>query len=115
MAFPALWALPLPPCRRRRRSERKPVPVGGKIQPPRRLVSVAPVYPSIAQQARVQGEVEIEALIGEDGKVRNAKVIQGKRLLNEAALTAVRQWVFTPTRLNGEPVAVIMTVTVCSR
>ena len=33
-------------------------------------------------------------------------------MLNEAALTAVRQWVFTPTRLNGEPVAVIMTVTV---
>ncbi len=54
----------------------------------------------------------IEALIGEDGKVRNAKVIRGKPMLSEAALTAVRQWVFTPTRLNGEPVAVIMTVTV---
>ena len=86
--------------------------VGGLIQPPRRIVSVAPVYPQIAQQARVEGTVEIEALIGEDGKVRNAKLLSGKALLNEAALTAVRQWVFTPTRLNGEPVGVIMTVTV---
>ncbi len=112
LAFPARWALPSPPCRRLRRSRRKPVRPGGNIQPPRRIVSVAPVYPAIAQQARVEGTVEIEALIGEDGKVRNAKVISGKAMLTDAALTAVRQWVFTPTRLNGEPVAVIMTVTV---
>ncbi len=91
---------------------RKPVRPGGNIQPPRRIVNVAPVYPAIAQSARVEGTVEIEALIGEDGKVRNVKLLSGKPLLNEAALTAVRQWVFSPTRLNGEPVAVIMTVTV---
>jgi periplasmic protein TonB len=103
---PPVAPLPPPPV------ERKPIPVGGQIQPPRRLVTIAPVYPTFAQQARVQGEVTIEAVIGEDGKVRNAKVIQGKHLLNEAALAAVRQWVFTPTRLNGEPIAVIMTVTV---
>ena len=104
---PPVAALPPPPP-----VERKPVSPGGNIQPPRRVVSVAPVYPVIAQQARVEGTVEIEALIGEDGKVRNAKVISGKAMLTDAALTAVRQWVFTPTRLNGEPVAVIMTVTV---
>jgi len=104
---PPVAALPPPPP-----VEKKPVRPGGDIQPPRRIVSVAPIYPVIAQQARVQGTVEIEALIGEDGKVRNAKVISGKVSLNDAALTAVRQWVFTPTRLNGEPVAVIMTVTV---
>ena len=85
---------------------------GGNIQPPRRIVNVAPVYPAIAQSARVEGTVEIEALIGEDGKVRNVKLLSGRPLLTEAALTAVRQWVFSPTRLNGEPVAVIMTVTV---
>jgi protein TonB len=89
-----------------------PVKVGGQIKPPRRLVNVAPVYPSIAQQARVEGEVEIEAVIGEDGRVREARVTRGRPLLNDAALTAVRQWTFTPTTLNGEPVAVIMTVTV---
>ena len=89
-----------------------PVKVGGQIKPPRRLVNVAPVYPPIAQQARVEGEVEIEAVIGEDGRVREARVTRGKPLLNDAALAAVRQWTFTPTTLNGEPVAVVMTVTV---
>jgi protein TonB len=104
---PPVAPLPPPPP-----VERTPMRIGGRIQAPRRLVTVAPVYPPIAQAARKEGTVEIEALIGEDGKVRNAKVIAGTQLLNEAALTAVRQWVFTPTRLNGEPVAVIMTVTV---
>lgn len=89
-----------------------PVKVGGQIKPPRRLVNVAPVYPSLAQQARVEGEVEIEAVIGEDGRVREARVTRGKPLLNDAALTAVRQWTFTPTTLNDRPVAVVMTVTV---
>ena len=89
-----------------------PVKVGGQIKPPRRLVNVAPIYPSIAQQARVEGAVEIEAVIGEDGRVREARVTSGTPLLNDAALAAVRQWTFTPTTLNGEPVAVIMTVTV---
>jgi periplasmic protein TonB len=105
---PPVATLPPPPPP----LERKPVRPGGNIQPPRRIVNVAPVYPQHAQAARVQGEVVIEALIGEDGKVRHAKVVKGVLLLNDAALTAVRQWEFTPTRLNGEPVAVIMTVTV---
>jgi protein TonB len=104
---PPVAALPPPPV-----VDRKPMKVGGLIQAPRRIVSVAPIYPPAAQQARIDGAVTIEALIGEDGKVRNATVIRGKPMLSEAALTAVRQWVFTPTRLNGEPVAVIMTVTV---
>jgi len=107
-AGPPVAALPPPPPP----VERTPVRVGSGIQPPRRVVSVTPVYPQAAQAARIQGDVIIEALIGEDGKVRHAKVLRGVMLLNEAALTAVRQWVFTPTRLNGEPVAVIMTVTV---
>ena len=105
---PPVAALPPPPLP----EPRKPVRPGGNIQPPRRIVSVSPVYPQHAQAARVQGEVVIEALIGEDGKVRHAKVLKGVLLLNDAALAAVRQWEFTPTRLNGEPVAVIMTVTV---
>jgi protein TonB len=104
---PPVAPLPPPPP-----VERKPIKVGGLIQAPRRIVSIAPIYPQAAQQARIDGAVTIEALIGEDGKVRNATVIRGKPMLSEAALTAVRQWVFTPTRLNGEPVAVIMTVTV---
>jgi periplasmic protein TonB len=93
-------------------AERKPVRPGGVIETPKILKRVQPVYPTIAQIARVQGTVVIDALIGEDGKVRNARVLQGNAQLNDAALAAVRQWVFTPTKLNGEPVAVLMTVTV---
>lgn len=100
-------ALPPPPV-----VPQGPVRPGGQIKPPRRLVNVAPAYPSIAQSARIEGEVQIEAVIGEDGRVRDARVLSGKPILTGAALDAVRQWVFTPTTLNGQPVAVIMTVTV---
>ena len=71
-----------------------------------------PVYPSIAQSARVQGVVIIEATIGPNGSVTDAKVLRSIPLLDAAALDAVRQWQFTPTTLNGQAVPVIMTVTV---
>ena len=70
------------------------------------------MYPPIAQSARVQGVVIIEATIGVDGRVTQAKVLRGQPLLDQAALDAVKQWQFTPTLLNNVPVPVIMTVTV---
>jgi protein TonB len=90
----------------------QPVRVGGQIKPPTKTKDVRPVYPPIAQSARVQGVVIIEATIGPDGAVKDAKVLRSIPLLDAAALDAVRQWVFTPTLLNGVPVPVIMTVTV---
>ena len=54
----------------------------------------------------------LEALIGEDGSVREVKVLQSVMLLDAPALEAVRQWRFTPTLLNGVPVSVLMRVTV---
>ena len=60
----------------------------------------------------MQGVVIVEATIGPDGKVSDARVLRSIPLLDQAALDAVRQWVFTPTLLNGVPVPVIMTVTV---
>jgi protein TonB len=89
-----------------------PVRVGGNIKPPTKTRDVRPVYPPIAQSARVQGVVIIEATIGADGRVKEAKVLRGQPLLDQAALDAVKQWTFTPTLLNGVPVPVIMTVTV---
>ena len=89
-----------------------PVRVGGVIAPPAKIHDVAPVYPAIAQAARVQGVVIIQATIGVDGAVVDASVLKSVPLLDQAALDAVRQWRYTPTRLNGEPVAVVMTVTV---
>lgn len=91
---------------------RVPVPVGGQIGAPQKVRDVSPVYPAIAQSARVEGIVIIQATIDETGRVIDAKVLRSVPLLDQAALEAVRQWQYTPTRLNGVPVAVIMTVTV---
>ena len=88
------------------------VRVGGSIRPPTQISKVAPVYPLIAQSARVQGVVILEALIGADGRVRDAQVLRSIPLLDQAALDAVRQWVYTPTLLNGVATPIIMTVTV---
>jgi TonB family protein len=90
----------------------KPFRPGGLIKTPVKVRHVPPVYPVIAQQARVEGIVIIEAVVGVDGRVTEARVLRSKPLLDEAALAAVRQWEFTPTTLNGVPVPVIMTVTV---
>ncbi|MCC7033508.1 MAG: energy transducer TonB [Acidobacteria bacterium] len=89
-----------------------PVPVGGNIRPPTKVRDVPPVYPAIAQAARVQGIVILEATIGVDGVVQSARVLRSIPLLDDAALAAVRQWRYTPTLLNGTPVPVVMTVTV---
>jgi len=90
----------------------KPVRVGGDIREPRKVVDVSPVYPEIAARARVQGVVIIEATIDPRGRVVNATVLRGVPVLDEAALEAVRKWVYTPTLLNGVPTPIIMTVTV---
>jgi len=89
-----------------------PIVVGGKIKPPARTRYVAPQYPDIARNSRVQGVVILEAVIGADGKVQDLRVLRSIPLLDEAALAAVRAWAYTPTLLNGQPTPVIMTVTV---
>jgi protein TonB len=89
-----------------------PVRVGGAIQPPKKVRDQAPTYPPIAQSARVQGVVILEATIGPDGRVQDVRVLRSIPLLDAAAIEAVRQWQYTPTLLNGVPVPVIMTVTV---
>jgi protein TonB len=88
------------------------VRVGGAVRAPAMTRRVHPVYPPIAQSARVQGVVILEALVGEDGRVRDARVLRSIPLLDQAALDAVRQWEYEPVLLNGAPVPIIMTVTV---
>jgi periplasmic protein TonB len=88
------------------------VRVGGNIKAPQRTRMMNPVYPPIAMSARVQGVVILEAVIGPDGKVADARVLRSIPLLDQAAVDAVKQWEYTPTLLNGAPVPVIMTVTV---
>jgi protein TonB len=90
----------------------QPVRVGAGIRPPTQITRVQPVYPAVAQSARVSGVVILEALIGADGRVSDARVLRSIPLLDQAALDAVRQWVYAPTLLNGVPVPIVMTVTV---
>ena len=70
------------------------------------------MYPPIAQSARIQGVVIIEATIGVNGRIQDARILRSIPLLDAAAIDAVKQWRYTPTLLNGRPVPVIMTVTV---
>ena len=73
---------------------------------------VDPVYPALARQARLGCALLVEVAIDEKGNVENARILRGHGLLNEAALQAVRQWTYTPTLLNGNPVKVITTVVI---
>jgi TonB family protein len=88
------------------------VRVGGAIKEPRKIRHVPPIYPADAVAAGVEGVVALEAIIATDGTVKNLTVLRSVPMLDEAALTAVRLWGFTPTLLNGVPVEVVMTVTV---
>ena len=71
-----------------------------------------PVYPPIAQSAKIQGVVILEAVIDGNGQVVDARVLRSIPLLDQAAYDAVKQWEFEPTLLNGVPTPVVMTVTV---
>jgi protein TonB len=84
----------------------------GTVQPPRKLKDVKPRYPGLAVASRLEGSVVIECTIGTDGRVAALKVLKGVPILEAAAVDAVRQWIYSPTLLDGVPVAVIMTVTV---
>ena len=86
--------------------------VGGVIKAPIKIRDVSPVYPAIAQSAHVDGWVILEAVIDERGRVSETRVLKHVPLLDEAAETAVKQWVYSPTLLNGQPIPVVMTVTV---
>jgi protein TonB len=89
-----------------------PVRVGGSVREPKRIVSVAPVYPELAVRARLQGTVVVEATLNERGRVVNVSLVQGSPMLTESALEAVSKWVYSPTLVNGVPTPVIMTVKV---
>ncbi len=67
---------------------------------------VRPQYPALARQARIQGTVVLQAAIGKDGTVQNLRVLSGHPMLIEAAIEAVKQWLYKPYYLNGEPVEV---------
>lgn len=85
----------------------------GRIQPPKKIKDVKPIYPPSAQNDRVSGVVVLESVISTSGCVAEARVLRSADTrLDWAALRAVLQWQFTPTLLNGNPTLIIMSVTV---
>lgn len=83
-----------------------------RVEPPRVIKRVEPVYPDSARRAGIVGVVVVEASIGADGKVGDVKVVQSIPELDEAALAAVRQWEYAPTIIDGVARALIMKVRV---
>jgi len=86
--------------------------IGGLVQAAKILRQVKPVYPQLARQARISGEVRLEAVISREGTVESLQVLSGHPLLVPAALEAVGQWLYRPTLLNGEPVEVLTQIEV---
>jgi TonB family protein len=97
---------------KQREAQLKAVRIGGDIKAPMKTRDVKPAYPPIAQDAQVQGVVILEILVDTTGKVADQRIVRSIPLLDQAALETVSQWEYTPTLLNGNPVPVLMTVTV---
>ena len=79
---------------------------------PVKVRHVNPVYPQEAQDAKVEGVVILEIVVGADGRVEDTRVLRSIPLLDQAAIDAVTEWEFQPTLLNGAPTRVVMTVTI---
>ncbi len=107
---PELPKLPEPP----KPQQRTPIRVAS-LEQSKLIYKVNPAYPPLAVKAHVQGTVILEAVIDEEGGVSTLKVLSGHPLLLDAAIQAVKQWKYSPTIMNGEPVSVIATVTVVFR
>ena len=109
-------AAPPPPPPPKKEPEKPKTPerirVGGNVQAANLIRKITPVYPPLAKQARVQGTVRFSAIIGKDGQIQNLQLVSGHPLLVPAATDAVKQWVYKPTLLNGEPVEVITQIDV---
>jgi TonB family protein len=88
------------------------VQVGGEVKPARMISSVPPVYPALAKNQHVAGDVRVDALIDSTGRVTTMKVVAGPSLLQQAAMDALRQWKYQPATLDGKPVAMHLTVTI---
>jgi TonB family protein len=89
-----------------------PVQVGGTVKQPKLIRSTLPVYPSVAKESHVQGDVVVDTQIDKNGNVVHMTVTSGPVMLRQAALDAVRRWKYEPSTLDGRPVPVEMFVTV---
>ena len=89
-----------------------PITVGGRVQAAKLISNPQPIYPDLARQARISGTVQLSVIIGPDGYMREIHVVSGHPLLRQAAIDAVKEWVYQPTLLNNQPVSVQTTIDV---
>ena len=91
---------------------RAPVRIGGQITAPALLNRVEPIYPDVAQVARLSGIVILEAVVGTDGCVESVRILRSRHLLlDKASEEALLQWRYSPLVLNGIPTPFVLTVT----
>jgi protein TonB len=103
---------PPPPVKVEKPVTPQRIRVGGNVQQAKLIRQPRPIYPPLAKQARISGVVRLNAIIGKDGTIQNLTVASGHPLLVPAAMEAVKQWVYQPTLLNGEPVEVVTQIDV---
>jgi protein TonB len=89
-----------------------PVPVSTGVEAALLLRKTLPVYPAIAKAAGIQGTVTLQATISKSGTIENLRVVSGPPMLQQAAIDAVKTWVYRPYLLDGLPVEVETTVQV---
>jgi protein TonB len=89
-----------------------PLHIGGDVKSPRAISTPQPKYPMLALQGRIEGDVEIDAVIDKDGNVVQERVMSGPPLLVSAAMDAVKHWKYQPTFLNGAPWPIELTINV---
>jgi TonB family protein len=88
------------------------IPAARVVTQPRLIWSASPIYPTLAKQANIQGDVKLEITINESGHVTKTKAISGPALLQQPAINAVRDWKYEPSTLDGKPVPTQLVVTV---
>ena len=89
-----------------------PIAVKAEVMAGQAVHRVNPIYPEEAKKARIQGTVKLDAVIGKTGAVEELNVVSGPEELRQSSLDAVRQWIYKPFLLNGEPVEVTTTISV---
>jgi len=101
---------PPPPVKKEAAPTR--IKVGGNVQSAMIIRKTPPTYPQLAKSARVSGVVHLAAVISKDGTIQELHSLGGPALLIQAAMDAVKTWIYKPTMLNGEPVQVETTIDV---
>ena len=86
--------------------------VGGLVPEPKLLTPTTPIYPAAAKETRTEGSVVLRTVIDEQGQVADVRVVSGPMLLRQAAVDAVKDWKYEPSKVNGKPVAVQTLVTI---